>query len=138
MKTKNKQKITIGIFGFGNMGKAIFKLLKNSPQFKDSVDFLIFDAKPVKAVKNTQSVKILLKKSQLVFLCVKPQDFYKLNSFKNNQPAKTILISIMAGVKMANIKKIFFGFRVIRTMPNLALQVGQGVVGWHFDKNKFS
>jgi len=136
MKNKN-QKITIGIFGFGNMGKAIFKLLKGSRQFKNSADFLIFDAKTVKGVKTVKSVEILLEKSDIVFLCIKPQDFYKLNRFRNGKPSKTILISIMAGVKMANIKKIFSGFRAVRTMPNLALQVGQGAVGWHFNKNKF-
>lgn len=137
MKIKNKQKITIGIFGFGNMGRAIFKLLKNSPRFKNSADFLIFDAKPVKEVKTADSVEVLFKKSQIVFLCVKPQDFYKLNRLEAEPPTKTILISIMAGVKTANIKKVFTGLRLVRAMPNLALLVGQGVVGWHFDKNKF-
>lgn len=137
MKIKNKHKITIGIFGFGNMGRAIFKLLKNSPRFKNSADFLIFDAKPVKGVKLASSIEVLFKKSQVIFLSIKPQDFYKLNRFQAERPAKTILISIMAGVKMTNVKKVFPVFRLVRAMPNLALQVGQGVVGWHFDKSKF-
>ena len=109
MKNKN-QKITIGIFGFGNMGKAIFKLLKGSRQFKNSADFLIFDAKTVKGVKTVKSVEILLEKSDIVFLCIKPQDFYKLNRFRNGKPSKTILISIMAGVEKGKIKtkNVFF------------------------------
>lgn len=137
MKMKNKRKITMGIFGFGNMGRAIFKLLKNSPRFKSSADFLVFDAKPVKGVKTVSSSEVLFGKSQIVFLCIKPLDFYKLNRFNVKRPAKTILISIMAGVKMANIKKIFPAVRLVRAMPNLALQAGQGVVGWHFDKSEF-
>lgn len=134
---KNKRKITMGIFGFGNMGRAIFKLLKNSPRFKNSANFLIFDTKPAKGMKTASAIEVLFEKSQVVFLCIKPQDFYKLNRLEIKRPAKTILISIMAGVKMANIKKIFPGLRLVRAMPNLALQVGQGVVGWCFNKSKF-
>lgn len=137
MKIKSKHKITIGIFGFGNMGKAIFKLLKAWPRFKESADFLIFDAKPVKGVKAAESLEFLLKKCQIVFLCVKPQDFYKLNRLEIERSAKTILISIMAGVKTANIKKIFSGFRIVRAMPNLALQIGEAVAGYFLDKNEF-
>ena len=89
-QSKNKRKITFSIFGFGNMGQAIFKLLKNSPHFKDSANFLIFDTKPVKGIKTAESVEILFKKSRIVFLCVKPQDFYKFNHFRNERTAKTI------------------------------------------------
>lgn len=84
---KNKRKITIGIFGFGNMGRAIFSLLQNSPRFKNSADFLIFDAKSVKGVKVASSIEVLFKKSQVVFLCIKPQDFYKLNRLETEPPA---------------------------------------------------
>lgn len=135
---KNQTKITIGILGFGHMGQAIFKLLKSQKQFKNSADFLIHDSKPAAGIKTAPDIESLLAKSDIVFLCVKPQDFYKLNRLENKTPSKTILISIMAGVKIANIKKIFPGFRTVRTMPNLALQAGEGVIGWHFDKNEIN
>jgi pyrroline-5-carboxylate reductase len=44
----------------------------------------------------------------------------------------------MAGVPIARIKNVFSNGRIIRTMPNLPLQVGEGLVGWSTNKRQFS
>jgi len=122
----------IGIFGFGNMGQAIFKLLKNKKDF----NFLINDLQKIKpsGVKFTDNLEELIKSSDLVFICVKPQDFKDLAPLEANNK---VIISIMVGVSLKELNNKFKGAKVIRTMPNLPLQIGEGVVAWYYQKNIF-
>jgi pyrroline-5-carboxylate reductase len=139
MKRQNK-KYNIGIFGYGNMGKAIFELLQKHSSLKKKANFLIHSL-GVNKVKNAIVVKSLDELSEaadIIFLCVKPQDFYRLGPLEPKPAKKVILISIMAGVPIARIKNVFSNGRIIRTMPNLPLQVGEGLVGWSTNKRQFS
>lgn len=137
----SNNKTNIGIFGLGNMGQAIFKLLQKS-QIGKQFNFLIcsIDLKKIKNAVLLDSLEQLINQSDIIFLCIKPQDFYNLKPVASNNK---IFISIMAGVKIANIKKIVNSPKVIRLMPNLPLQVGRGVIAWHtgttkLNKNQFS
>ena len=124
----------IGILGFGNMGQAIFGLLRKESDIKFIIHSL--GVKKVSGVKCTQNIQELLDKSDIVFLCIKPQDFYNLPVIKiDNQ--KLILISIMAGVRIKNIQRVFGMRKIVRAMPNIALQVGKSVIGWHADGKSF-
>lgn len=118
----------IGIFGLGNMGRAIFGLLIKG-ETKNSLNFFIYSLglKKIKAAVCLNSLEQLTQKCDIIFLCIKPQDFYNLPPLKANNK---IFISIMAGVNVKNIKKIVNSPNVIRVMPNLPLQVGQGVIAW--------
>lgn len=116
------------------MGQAIFSLLKKEPGIK----FIIYSlwTEKVSGAKCTKNIQELFDKSNIVFLCVKPQDFYNLPSIKiDNQ--KLILISIMAGVRIKNIQRVFGARKIVRAMPNIALQVGKSVIGWCADKKCF-
>lgn len=138
---KNTKKIKIGILGFGNMGSAIFKLLHNENKLKKKFSFLIYSLglTKVKGAYCVESVEGLFNMSDIVFLCVKPQDFYSLPIIDLKQTKKLIIISIMAGVPVACIKKIIHNGFIIRTMPNLPLQIGEGMIGWYKEKdNKFT
>jgi len=133
----HQKKYNIGILGYGNMGKAILELFQKQSDLKKKANFFVYSLN-LKKIKNATKVKNideLVKNSDIIFLCLKPQDFFKLKAQKNK---KIILISIMAGVSIARIKKVFAGGRVIRTMPNLPLQVGQGLIGWTANKKQFS
>lgn len=129
----------IGIFGFGNMGQAIFKLLKIRKDF----DFFVYSDKPkkVKKIYYLETLEELLEKSDLIFVCVKPQDFKNLllQGKELKAPGKNkIVVSIMAGIELNRIKRFFKNCRVIRTMPNLNLLIGEGAGGWYAKKNDFS
>lgn len=131
MKTARK-KTNIGILGFGHMGQAIFRLLKRQKGF----NFFICSANLSK-VKNVTCLKNLdglAKKCDLIFLCVKPQNFYDLKPAAANDK---IFVSIMAGVKIKNIKKITRSAKIVRTMPNLPLQIGRGVIAWLAEEKLF-
>jgi pyrroline-5-carboxylate reductase len=133
----NQAKTTnLGIFGLGNMGQAIFKLLQNSENGK-YLNFYICSV-GLKKIKNAvclNSLDQLINKCDIIFLCIKPQDFYNL---KPAAPNNKIFISIMAGVNLKNIKKIVNSQNVIRVMPNLPLRVGQSIMAWFADEKKFT
>jgi len=128
---KVSRKINIGIFGFGNMGKAIFTLLKKNNNFKFFAQDLI-KIKKQQNLEEAKNIEDLYNKSDILFLCIKPQDFLKLKKidFIKNSRKQKIIISIMAGTSIQKIEKVFSG-KIIRTMPNLTLQIGEGVIGWY-------
>jgi len=125
MTKKIQKKINLGIFGYGHMGQAIFKLLRPQPE----INFFI-NSLGIKKIANAgclNDLNKLIEKCDIIFLCLKPQEFYNLKPAALNDK---IFISIMAGVKIKNIKKIINSQKIIRVMPNLALQVGAGVIAW--------
>lgn len=132
----NKKKTRLGVFGLGNMGQAIFKLLSRE-QTGQRPSFFICSTglKKIKGAVVLDSLDRLIKQSDIVFLCIKPQDFYNL---KPVAPNDKIFISIMAGVKIKNIKKIVNSQKIVRVMPNLPLRVGRGVIAWFADEKRFS
>jgi len=65
-------------------------------------------------------------KADIVFLCVKPQVFQKLQRINLQNPCT--IISIMAGVTIANLQQKFEHARIVRTMPNIAITAKSGTV----------
>lgn len=89
-------------------------------------------------------LKSVISKSQIIILAVKPQDFEGMlkDVFYNMTPNKMI-ISIAAGITSGYIEKRLGGkARVVRVMPNLPVQIGQGITavcgGKFAKKNRFS
>lgn len=81
----------------------------------------------------TNNQKIL--KSDVLILAVKPQGFADLSkAISGKIPAKTIVLSIMAGVKIKKIQQLLKHKKVVRTMPNTPALVGAGVTGWYAGK----
>lgn len=68
--------------------------------------------------------------ADLVIVAVKPQDFAFVAEnipfqFSENQ----MLLSIMAGIKIEKIQKIFYHQKVVRAMPNSPTLLGMGITG---------
>jgi pyrroline-5-carboxylate reductase len=67
----------------------------------------------------------------LIILATKPQDAYsvypKLQPYIND---KHIVLTIMAGVPIADVEKNLGTNKVVRCMPNLPCQIGMGVTGF--------
>ncbi len=75
------------------------------------------------------SVEEVLKKSEIIVLAVKPQDFDELLMVvKNNISKSKLVVSIAAGITTEYIeKRLGDQIKVVRTMPNLPAQVGSGM-----------
>lgn len=127
----------IGIIGAGNMGESILKALLNGGLKKDRV--LFAEAKKERAghIKKTYGVRQaknaadLAKGPGLVILAVKPQDAKKvLQGMASSIENSTVIVSIMAGVTISNILSLLGKpVKIVRVMPNIAIKVGEGVIG---------
>lgn len=76
--------------------------------------------------ERTDSIEKGLSKADIVFLCVKPQVFKKFNPVCLQKPC--IVISIMAGVTVLDLKAKFENAYIMRTMPNIAVSAKKGTV----------
>ena len=117
----------VGIIGYGNMGKAIAECIKE----KYAVCVLDKDKNKISVLKDVTAADTpaeLVKQSEIIILAVKPQDFdILLNEIKPFTQDK-LIITIAAGITTRYLNS-YLGEKahIIRIMPNLPAQIGQGV-----------
>ncbi len=130
--------MNILIIGGGNMGITYAKAFINSHVVTRS-QLMILE----KTIGKTDELKSLnvgevyneagdcVSKADLIILAVKPQDFMQLSESMAKAVNKNqVFLSIMAGVKISTIKKALNIDKVIRSMPNLPAQIGQGMTAF--------
>ncbi|MDR2580570.1 MAG: pyrroline-5-carboxylate reductase [Fibromonadaceae bacterium] len=139
----------IFFIGAGNMGGAILCALIDSgyPErtiffYEPNEDQACEIAEKSKAIR-VASLSEGFSEADVVFLCLKPQIFSNISTLLNAELKKTdkrpIIISIMAGVKIATLHEIFQENAIIvRTMPNIAITVKKGIVAVATDNVKES
>jgi len=66
----------------------------------------------------------------VVIVAVKPQSFLQLADSISIDMSGKLVISIMAGVTIDKIKNSLSAFKVVRSIPNLAIRIGRGVTEW--------
>ncbi len=124
--------ITTGFIGVGNMGGSVLcgaiasKACSRETTYACSLAF----SDKVKSLNiNVTNLENLVKKSDYIILCVKPDGFEKLlNDIKSVDGYESkVYISIAAGITIDYIKGILGNVKTIRTMPNLPLSVGGGM-----------
>ena len=72
-----------------------------------------------------------LSKAEAIIIAVKPQDLETLAADVGAKISEqTILLSIVAGVTIEKIQKLFRHDKVVRVMPNMGLKVGEGIAAW--------
>lgn len=135
-------KKTVGIIGLGNMGKAIALVSSglagiSIAGYDSNVKSLTSPGNKTGAgkIKITGSINELVRKSDIIIIAVKPQNFAALAdqvkaSASPGQLKNKLFISIMAGVTVKRISRLLGSGKVIRTMPNLALKEGKSVTAW--------
>lgn len=68
--------------------------------------------------------------SEVILLAVKPKDFPLVaQKIGKEVVSGKVIISILAGVSISSLRQYFPNSVIVRTMPNLALLVGKGVIG---------
>ena len=125
----------IGIIGAGNLGGSIAKMLvKNG--YKKSI--MISDNKNLEIFNEFQrySNQEIIDKSDVLFLCVKPNDVKELlKNFHFNSLDK-LLISCVAGISIKYLEeKLNERYPIIRCMANIPISLGKGSIT--FIKNNF-
>lgn len=107
----------ICVIGLGNMGQAVFDLLKRK-------NFNVSGFDKTKIVNGGR------KNAQIFIIAVKPQDFEELAENLGSLAKNILIISIMAGISIKKITSELGTKNVVRVMPNLPLKVGKAFLGW--------
>jgi pyrroline-5-carboxylate reductase len=130
--------MNILVIGGGNMGKTFAQSFLNAHIIrKDQLHILEKDEQKV-AELNGLNLGIAhhqpgdyIRQSDIIILAVKPQDISLLYPvIKPYMREDQIVLSIMAGIRIADIKRHSGAARVVRAMPNLPCQVGGGVTAY--------
>jgi pyrroline-5-carboxylate reductase len=122
-----KEKKTIGIIGFGNMGSAIAHRLKGS--FKVYIyEKDLNKLRDPAGMTILGSVEDMLDACQTIIIAVKPQDFDSVLEELRGKTEKMVLISIAAGISTDYIEERVGEVPVVRVMPNLPAKIGMGMI----------
>jgi len=87
-------------------------------------------------VKTTNDNKEAVRNSDIVFICVKPQNIDEVLNEIKKETKNQLVVSIAAGIKIRHIESLLKKTRVIRVMPNINCLVGEMAAG--FSKGKYA
>ncbi len=134
-----RSQFEIGVLGAGNAAEGIVHgIVRNTLLFNDRIIASarsearrqLFAARFNVAV--TADNRFLVENSDIVILCVKPQQFADIcRAFADLVRPDHLIVSIMAGVSTKSLEILFSPVeaRVVRAMPNLPIHVGAGMAG---------
>ncbi len=118
----------IGIIGAGNMGSAFYKSLETIFP-KEILHICDHNSEKIQNLDaiNTYTTNLdeMINRVEIIILAIKPQTFKEIKLDLSSK----FVISIMAGISLSNLQQTGSD-KVIRSMPNLPIQVGEGTVGW--------
>lgn len=125
----------LGIIGGGNMAEAIVRAALSNDVLSAKALIISDPASPRRElfesmqITTTTDNQAVIDQSEQVMLAIKPQMLDQIGPvLKGMDPAKQVLLSIMAGIRCAKLIEAAGGeMRVVRIMPNTPLLVGQGM-----------
>ena len=133
-------KQSILVVGCGNMGSALTRGLCLD-KWHNKYEFCLYDKVLPKAIQIANELDLsyvadineVKSEPYLIFLAVKPNQVesacQSLSQFRNS-----IFVSLAAGVNQEQLQKYLGeGRPIIRMMPNLGVEVGEGVVALHYN-----
>lgn len=125
----------IAIIGFGNMGQTYASSFVSSGFIKSEDIFVL--TRNFSKITNTYTIpnaNFFTEISEsflsvdIVIIAVKPQDFDDLCAqIKDFITESHLILSVMAGISIENISKKLQVKKIIRSMPNIPTQIGQGM-----------
>lgn len=130
--------LRIGFIGAGSMSQAMLAGLTCSGKFS-SATIGVVGKTSARAVQLSQRFNIkpyanvvdLVENSDLIFLCVKPQDLKNVSgALEEHSLEGKLLVSTLAGVSLKALREHFPCAYLVRSMPNIASAIGEGVTLW--------
>jgi pyrroline-5-carboxylate reductase len=120
--------MSIAIIGAGNMGLAMWRRLSVAlgPENVWVCDPHEEKLKSVDLSQAATNLLTILPKVDTVILAIKPQSFIHWNQDLSNH----LILSIMTGITLKTLSEKSGSKKVVRSMPNLALQLGCSLTGW--------
>ena len=136
--------IKIGFIGTGNMGTPLLKgVIRSGAAMPDDIYIFDVDRSRREALAKETGVRAandnvgLVRTCDYIVLAVKPVYIKQvLEEIKDAFTEEKILVSIAVGITSKTLKSILGDNRkIVRTMPNLPVLVGEGMTLVCFDKN---
>lgn len=129
----------LGFIGCGNMAQALIKALIGAKAIKaaqvaasDKTEKKDFAKETGIAIVSNSDV---ISKSDIIFICVKPQDVEAIIEELKPAPKEKVFISIAAGVATKRFTDKLNGIKIVRLMPSMNCQVNEMVSVVYFHKN---
>ena len=130
--------VPIAFIGAGAMGEAMIGgLLAHRLVTPEAITASDLDGSRLRAIEDlfhvhtTSNNRRAVRKARLVVLAVKPQGLSSVFAeLKGAIEPSTLVVSILAGVRIASIAEGLEHDAIVRTMPNTPAQVGEGMTVW--------
>ena len=126
----------VSFIGGGTMGDAIIKSLLAKGVAKPG-DVVVSDvSKARRDVLKKHGVKVVadnkeaVKGAEVVVLAVKPQELGKVMAELKGLSPQQLVLSIAAGATLESLQQGLKHSRLVRAMPNMAAQIGEGMTVW--------
>ena len=133
-------KNNISILGVGNLAQSLLASL-HANNFKGKIYLYDIDKLKKKNAKATNIVFIenlndFLKRSKILIIAVKPTNYKKVfNNIREQISSDTVIISLMAGIKIKEIANVCNGHKIIiRAMTNINAKYSNAISFFYFDK----
>ena len=139
----------IGIIGYGNLGKALVKGLILTGFRENDIDINARTKKTRDSVQNdfkdiyvTDNKEELVSRTDVIILVTEPKNAEDvLNEIKHYKIDEKIVVSFMAGITISEIRNMLGdkqnAVKLIRVMPNIAIQDGNGVIGVTYNEQEY-
>lgn len=117
--------MTIGFIGSGNMARAIALGLARPALFSDSGSgraATLADATGGEAVSTAE----IARRCETIFLCHKPKQLSEVAQALAGFSGK--VVSVLAATDLGALRAAYPKAKIVRTMPNIPVQYGEGVV----------
>jgi pyrroline-5-carboxylate reductase len=126
--------MNIGIIGCGNLGTAVARLVTRNLNINDRL--LVADINLKKDFQQASNTEVI-KQSDILFLCSKPNDIKNIVDEINtilfhkskNFPYDRLIVSCAAGISLDTLQtSIEYSYPLIRIMTNLPISFGKGSI----------
>ena len=139
----------IGIIGYGNLGKALVRGLIVTGFSQKNIDINARTQKTrdyvreeFKEIYVTDNKEELVDRTDVIIVITEPKNAKEvLNEIKDYKIDGKIIVSFMAGITIAEIRSMLGEnhntVKVVRAMPNIAIQDGTGVIGVTYEEQDY-
>jgi pyrroline-5-carboxylate reductase len=129
----------VGVIGVGRMGSALVRGfilggVKKSALVVTDKDKTKLERLKKEGIQTAPDLRQAVEKSDVIFLAVKPNDLSSVLDEIDGLVKGKLMLSIVAGVKLAQLRKKLTSAKICRVMPNLACSVGEGAMAYSCDE----
>jgi len=136
----NAKQVKITFIGGGNMARALVGGLVSGP-YGDSQDHIhvvdirsdcLVQLKEQFGVTTSTQIDAQIAESDVVLLCVKPQQIHEVAQKLVPHLSRQLVISIAAGIRTVDLSRWLNNYTaIVRTMPNMPALINLGITGMY-------